>query len=163
MNNDDLKSDTDLESKDSTQDTALPAKKPGKGVYLLPNSFTTASLFAGFYAIVAAMNGDFAYAAIATFVSMVLDGLDGRVARMTNSQSDFGAEYDSLADVVAFGGRGSFSRIPRASTANQGSGHLLRSDPLGSRYSKTSSGRCSAHGPVLPFGHQTLFSRTLTM
>ena len=103
MKNDDLKSDTDLGSNDAKQDAAVPAKKPGKGVYLLPNSFTTASLFAGFYAIVAAMNGDFVYAAVATFVSMVLDGLDGRVARMTNSQSDFGAEYDSLADVVAFG------------------------------------------------------------
>ncbi|MDP6968863.1 MAG: CDP-diacylglycerol--serine O-phosphatidyltransferase [Gammaproteobacteria bacterium] len=81
----------------------MPVKKPAKGVYLLPNSFTTASLFAGFYAIVAAMNGDFSYAAIATFASMILDGLDGRVARMTNTQSDFGAEFDSLADVVAFG------------------------------------------------------------
>ncbi|MDP6166207.1 MAG: CDP-diacylglycerol--serine O-phosphatidyltransferase [Gammaproteobacteria bacterium] len=84
-------------------EAVVSVKKPAKGVYLLPNSFTTASLFAGFYAIVAAMNGDFEYAAIATFVSMVLDGLDGRVARMTNTQSDFGAEYDSLADVVAFG------------------------------------------------------------
>lgn len=101
---------SDIESKTETQvevemaeETRPPVKKPAKGVYLLPNSFTTASLFAGFYAIVAAMNGDFQYAAIATFVSMVLDGLDGRVARMTNTQSDFGAEYDSLADVVAFG------------------------------------------------------------
>ena len=97
----DSKSETDVEVDEVT--SSVPAKKPAKGVYLLPNSFTTASLFAGFYAIVAAMNGDFEYAAIATFVSMVLDGLDGRVARMTNTQSDFGAEYDSLADVVAFG------------------------------------------------------------
>ncbi len=74
-----------------------------KGVYLLPNLFTTASLFSGFYAIVAAMNGLFDNAAIAIFVSMVLDGLDGRVARLTNTQSRFGEEYDSLADMVAFG------------------------------------------------------------
>lgn len=74
-----------------------------KGVYLLPNLFTTASLFSGFYAIVAAMNGAFDNAAIAIFVSMVLDGLDGRVARLTNTQSRFGEEYDSLADMVAFG------------------------------------------------------------
>jgi len=92
-----------LEPEASEKVASMPVKKLAKGVYLLPNSFTTASLFAGFYAIVAAMNGDFSYAAIATFVSMVLDGLDGRVARMTNTQSDFGAEFDSLADVVAFG------------------------------------------------------------
>lgn len=77
--------------------------KLGRGIYLLPNLFTTASLFSGFYAIVAAMNGHFDNAAIAIFVSMILDGLDGRVARMTNTQSEFGAEYDSLADMVAFG------------------------------------------------------------
>lgn len=74
-----------------------------RGIYLLPNLFTTASLFSGFYAIVSAANGMFANAAIAIFVSMVLDGLDGRVARMTNTQSKFGEEYDSLADMVAFG------------------------------------------------------------
>lgn len=74
-----------------------------RGIYLLPNSLTTASLFSGFYAIVSAANGMFANAAIAIFVSMVLDGLDGRVARMTNTQSKFGEEYDSLADMVAFG------------------------------------------------------------
>ncbi|MDX1590202.1 MAG: CDP-diacylglycerol--serine O-phosphatidyltransferase [Oleiphilaceae bacterium] len=79
------------------------AKVRRRGIYLLPNLFTTASLFSGFYAIVAASNGDFAPAAIAIFVSMVLDGLDGRVARMTNTQSRFGEEYDSLADMVAFG------------------------------------------------------------
>lgn len=78
-------------------------KKRGRGIYLLPNLFTTASLFSGFYAIVAAMNGHFENAAIAIFVSMILDGLDGRVARMTNTQSAFGAEYDSLVDMVAFG------------------------------------------------------------
>ncbi|MDC0663012.1 CDP-diacylglycerol--serine O-phosphatidyltransferase [Marinobacter sp. SS21] len=74
-----------------------------KGIYLLPNALTTASLFSGFYAIVSAANGMFENAAIAIFVSMILDGLDGRVARMTNTQSKFGEEYDSLADMVAFG------------------------------------------------------------
>ncbi len=80
-----------------------PTSRLGRGIYLLPNLFTTASLFSGFYAIVAAMNGNFDDAAVAVFVSMVLDGLDGRVARMTNTQSAFGAEYDSLVDMVAFG------------------------------------------------------------
>ena len=74
-----------------------------KGIYLLPNLFTTGSLFAGFYAIVAAINGSYESAAISIFVAMVLDGMDGRIARMTNTQSDFGAEYDSLADMVSFG------------------------------------------------------------
>lgn len=74
-----------------------------RGIYLLPNALTTASLFSGFYAIVSASNGVFDNAAIAIFVSMILDGLDGRVARMTNTQSKFGEEYDSLADMVAFG------------------------------------------------------------
>jgi CDP-diacylglycerol---serine O-phosphatidyltransferase len=74
-----------------------------KGIYLLPNLFTTASLFSGFYAIVQAMNGAFETAAIAIFVSMVLDGLDGRIARLTHTQSEFGAQYDSLSDMVAFG------------------------------------------------------------
>lgn len=74
-----------------------------KGIYLLPNLLTTASLFSGFFAMVSAANGMFENAAIAIFVSMVLDGLDGRVARMTNTQSKFGEEYDSLADMVAFG------------------------------------------------------------
>ena len=74
-----------------------------RGIYLLPNALTTASLFSGFYAIVSAANGVFDNAAIAIFISMILDGLDGRVARMTNTQSKFGEEYDSLADMVAFG------------------------------------------------------------
>ncbi|GGD08221.1 CDP-diacylglycerol--serine O-phosphatidyltransferase [Halopseudomonas salina] len=74
-----------------------------RGIYLLPNLFTTAALFSGFYAIVSAMDGNFANASIAIFVAMVLDGLDGRVARMTNTQSAFGAEFDSLSDMVAFG------------------------------------------------------------
>src|SRR5574340_1728595 len=74
-----------------------------RGIYLLPNLFTTAALFAGFYAIVQAMNGRFDHAAIAIFIAMVLDGLDGRVARLTRTQSAFGAEYDSLSDMVCFG------------------------------------------------------------
>jgi CDP-diacylglycerol---serine O-phosphatidyltransferase len=74
-----------------------------KGVYLLPNLITTGAMFAGFYAIVAAMNGHFEAAAIAIIVAGILDGLDGSVARMTNTQSKFGAEYDSLSDCVAFG------------------------------------------------------------
>jgi len=75
----------------------------GRGIYLLPNLFTTAALFAGFYAICAAVSGKYAAAAIAVLVAIVLDGMDGRIARMTNTQSDFGAEYDSLADMVSFG------------------------------------------------------------
>ncbi len=74
-----------------------------RGIYLLPNLFTTAALFAGFYAIVQAMNGRFDQSAVAIFVAMVLDGLDGRVARLTKTQSAFGAEYDSLSDMVSFG------------------------------------------------------------
>lgn len=74
-----------------------------RGIYLLPNLFTSAALFAGFYAIVQAMNGRFEHAAVAIFIAMVLDGLDGRVARLTNTQSAFGAEYDSLSDMVSFG------------------------------------------------------------
>ncbi|MEC9255257.1 MAG: CDP-diacylglycerol--serine O-phosphatidyltransferase, partial [Pseudomonadota bacterium] len=87
------------------EDAQVPVatKRDRKGIYLLPNLFTTGALFSGFYAVVAGMNGDFENAAIAIFVAMVLDGLDGRVARMTNTQSDFGAEYDSLADMVSFG------------------------------------------------------------
>src|SRR6266853_3522622 len=74
-----------------------------RGIFLLPNLLTTAALFAGFYAIVQAMNGRFDQAAVAIFVAMVLDGLDGRVARLTKTQSAFGAEYDSLSDMVSFG------------------------------------------------------------
>ncbi|MCU0835146.1 MAG: CDP-diacylglycerol--serine O-phosphatidyltransferase [Chromatiaceae bacterium] len=77
--------------------------KRRRGIFLLPNLFTTAALFAGFYAVLASMNGRFEAAAIAIFAAMVLDGLDGRVARLTHTQSDFGAEYDSLSDMVAFG------------------------------------------------------------
>ena len=74
-----------------------------RGIYLLPNIFTTAALFAGFYAIVAAMNGDYAIAAIAIFLGLLADALDGRVARLIRAQSEFGAYYDSLADMVSSG------------------------------------------------------------
>jgi CDP-diacylglycerol--serine O-phosphatidyltransferase len=74
-----------------------------RGIYILPNLFTTAALFAGFYAIVQAMDARFQQAAVAIFVAMILDGLDGRVARLTHTQSAFGAELDSLSDMVCFG------------------------------------------------------------
>jgi len=77
--------------------------RPRRGIYLLPNAFTTGALFCGFYAIVMAMNQRFEHAAWAIFVAMLLDGLDGRVARLTNTQSEFGAQYDSLSDMVSFG------------------------------------------------------------
>ena len=83
--------------------TDPPARARRRGIYLLPNLFTTAALFAGFYAIVAGMNGRFEAASVAIFVAMVLDGADGRIARLTNTQSAFGAEYDSLSDVISFG------------------------------------------------------------
>lgn len=78
-------------------------KHRNRGIYLLPNLFTTAALFSGFFAILAAVDGHFEKAAIAIFVAMLLDGLDGRVARMTHTETDFGGEYDSLSDMVAFG------------------------------------------------------------
>jgi len=78
-------------------------RKRRRGIYLLPNLITTAALFAGFYGIVAATQGKFEQASVAIFIAMVLDALDGRVARMTNTQSEFGAEYDSLADMGSFG------------------------------------------------------------
>lgn len=83
--------------------TRKPMNLRRRGIYLLPNLFTTGALFAGFYAIVQSMNGKFEHAAVAIFIAMVLDGLDGRVARMTHTQSEFGAEYDSLSDMVSFG------------------------------------------------------------
>ncbi len=79
-----------------------PRKRP-RGIYLLPNLFTTAALFAGFYAVLAAAAGRFEAAALAVFAAMLLDGFDGRVARLTHTQTAFGAEYDSLSDMVAFG------------------------------------------------------------
>lgn len=74
-----------------------------RSIYLLPNVFTTANLFAGFYAVVQAINGRFEIAAIAIFVAMIFDGMDGRVARLTNTQSAFGEQYDSLSDMTSFG------------------------------------------------------------
>jgi len=91
---------------DPNLETAAPAPMGGlrrRGIYLLPNLFTTGVLFGGFFAIVQAMNGRFEVAAVAIYVAMVLDGMDGRVARWTNTQSEFGAQYDSIADMVAFG------------------------------------------------------------
>ncbi|MBX3700270.1 MAG: CDP-diacylglycerol--serine O-phosphatidyltransferase [Dokdonella sp.] len=79
------------------------ARKPPRGIYLLPNLFTTAAMFAGFYAIVASIGGRYVDAAIAVFVAAILDGLDGRVARLTGTQSEFGVQYDSLSDLVSFG------------------------------------------------------------
>lgn len=83
--------------------TKFSASARRKGIYLLPNLLTTAGLFSGFYAVIASMNGRFEAAAIAIFIAMIFDGLDGRVARLTNTQSAFGAEYDSMADIVSFG------------------------------------------------------------
>ncbi|VAW54410.1 CDP-diacylglycerol--serine O-phosphatidyltransferase [hydrothermal vent metagenome] len=80
-----------------------PIKKRGRGIYLLPNLITTAALFAGFYGIVAATQDKFEQACVAIFIAMILDALDGRVARMTNTSTEFGAEYDSLADMSSFG------------------------------------------------------------
>ncbi len=83
------------------ENNQLPNKR-SRGIYLLPNLLTTAALFAGFYSIVAAMKGNFDVAAIAVYIAMIADGLDGRVARLTNTQTAFGAEYDSLSDMAAF-------------------------------------------------------------
>ncbi len=85
-----------------TDTTKKSTKVRNRGIYLLPNLFTTGALFSGFYGITSAIDGRFETAAMLIFVSLVLDGLDGRVARMTNTQSDFGAEYDSMADMVSF-------------------------------------------------------------
>ncbi|OUS41546.1 CDP-diacylglycerol--serine O-phosphatidyltransferase [Oleispira antarctica] len=102
--NDEIQDDTAEASSPEIGTEAASEDKPrNKGIYLLPNLFTTGALFFGFYAVVASMNGLFSNASIAIFIAMILDGLDGRVARMTNTQSDFGAEYDSLADMVSFG------------------------------------------------------------
>ncbi|GMR01152.1 MAG: CDP-diacylglycerol--serine O-phosphatidyltransferase [Gammaproteobacteria bacterium] len=86
---------------DTPQDK--PVKKRSRGIYLLPNLITTAALFAGFYGIVAATQEKFEQACVAIFIAMILDALDGRVARMTNTSTEFGAEYDSLADMGSFG------------------------------------------------------------
>lgn len=78
-------------------------KEHHSGIYLLPNLFTTASLFAAFYSIVSSMDGHYEAAVIAIFIGMLADGIDGRIARLTNTQTEFGAQYDSLSDVVTFG------------------------------------------------------------
>ena len=83
---------------------STPVRPPRhRGIYLLPNLFTTGAMFAGFYAIVASIGGSYSDAAIAVFVAAVLDGMDGRVARLTGTQSEFGVQYDSLSDLVSFG------------------------------------------------------------
>lgn len=92
-----------MRESDSEQLPVTSLRWRRRGIYLLPNLFTTAALFAGFYAIVQAMNGHYEHSVIAIFVAMVFDGLDGRVARLTHTQSEFGAEYDSLSDMVSFG------------------------------------------------------------
>lgn len=85
-----------------TQESMLTRQRR-KGIYILPSLFTTGNLFAGFFAIVMAMQGNFEYAPIAIFIAMVLDMLDGRVARMTHTESEFGVQYDSIVDMVSFG------------------------------------------------------------
>ena len=85
-----------------TSDSQEPDQR-NKRIYILPNLFTTASLFAGFYAIIQATQGNFDVSAAAIFIAAIMDSLDGRVARMTNTVSEFGKEYDSLSDVIAFG------------------------------------------------------------
>lgn len=87
----------------NSQGPSHQTRQRGRGIYLLPNLFTTSALLAGFYAIITATNGQFETSAIAILVAMVLDGFDGRVARMTNTTTAFGAEYDSMADMVSFG------------------------------------------------------------
>ncbi len=93
----------EVEHKLDSEDHEHPNHPRSKAIYLLPNLLTTAGLFCGFYAIIAATQGKFEQAAMAVFLAMVFDALDGRVARMTNTQSDFGVQYDSLSDVIAFG------------------------------------------------------------
>ena len=88
---------------DPTEQEGVIVRKRRKGIYILPNLFTLAALFGGFYAIVMAVNGNFDNAAVGVFFAMVLDSLDGRVARMTNTQSAFGEQMDSLSDMVSFG------------------------------------------------------------
>ncbi len=92
-----------VDTRSGGEDVAVVVRKRRKGIYILPNLFTLAALFGGFYAIVMAMNGRFDLAAIGVFCAMVLDSLDGRVARMTNTQSAFGEQMDSLSDMVSFG------------------------------------------------------------
>ncbi len=103
----DLKDESDVDTKvsNSTEnaEAGAEAQVRRRGIYLLPNLLTTGAMFGGFYAILSAMNGRYEAAAVAIFVAMFFDGLDGRVARMTNTQSAFGVQYDSLSDMVSFG------------------------------------------------------------
>ena len=87
----------------SSANADQPRERRRRGIYLLPNAFTTGTLFGGFYAMIAATQGKFGIAAVAIFAAMLSDMLDGRVARLTHTESDFGIQYDSLADLVAFG------------------------------------------------------------
>lgn len=84
-------------------DPTVEIKRPSRGIYLLPNLFTTSAMMAGFYSIVLSHNAEYQSAAIAILVAVILDGFDGRVARMTNTSTAFGAEYDSLADMISSG------------------------------------------------------------
>jgi CDP-diacylglycerol--serine O-phosphatidyltransferase len=90
----------EIKQSQSAEPDARPARK---GIYLLPNLLTTGALFGGFYAVLSGFSGEYEWAAMAIFAAMLFDGLDGRVARMTNTQSDFGVQYDSLSDMVSFG------------------------------------------------------------
>jgi CDP-diacylglycerol---serine O-phosphatidyltransferase len=92
-----------MNAKGTDSDPMEETRPRRKGVYLLPNLITTGALFAGFSAVIAAMDGNFVTAAVAIYIAMVLDGLDGRVARMTSTESEFGKQYDSLADMASFG------------------------------------------------------------
>ena len=92
-----------MEPADDRSDPLAPPRPRGRGIYLLPNLFTTGGLFGGFFAIIAASQGRFEQACVAIFIAAILDGIDGRVARLTNTQSEFGVQYDSLADLVSFG------------------------------------------------------------
>jgi CDP-diacylglycerol--serine O-phosphatidyltransferase len=108
MNNDSPEQQKSLDPELDVFDDVEEVQESGRkvrhrGVYLLPNLFTTGALFCGFYAVVSGMDGNFGHAAVAIFLAMLLDGMDGRVARMTNTQSAFGEQYDSLADMVSFG------------------------------------------------------------
>jgi CDP-diacylglycerol--serine O-phosphatidyltransferase len=91
------------QDQDQDQDLEMPSRRPRKGIYLLPNILTTGALFGGFYAVLSGFSGQYEWASMAIFAAMIFDGLDGRVARMTNTQTDFGVQYDSLSDMVSFG------------------------------------------------------------
>lgn len=100
MNSEHNKTSSDCGTKSTEAHGHGPTRR---GIYLLPNLLTTGAMFSGFYAILASFSGKFEFAAVAVFVAMVFDGLDGRVARLTHTQSDFGVQYDSLSDMVSFG------------------------------------------------------------